>query len=97
MLALATDWPSYLRNVLQAPPPGTLSLYLVRDQATPRLDGLPLPDLPASLAGVLADGGGLSGGAYEARALRLARVGGVGVVTGESTAKVQVQAKDEEE
>lgn len=97
LLALATDWPSYLRNVLQAPPPGTLSLYLVRDEATPRLDGLPLPDLPASLAGVLADGGGLSGGAFEARALRLARVSGVGVVVGESTAKVLVQEKDEEE
>lgn len=97
MLALATDWPSYLKNVLQAPPPGTLSLYLVRDEATPRLDGLPLPDLPASLAGVLADGGGLSGGVFEARALRLARVGGIGVVTGESTAKVQVQEKEQEQ
>ncbi len=97
LLALATDWPSYLKGVLAAPPPGALSLYLVRDEATLRLDGRPLPDLPLSLAGVLADGGGLSGGAFEARALRLARVDGSGVVGGESTAKVQVRAKDEEE
>lgn len=97
MLAIATDWPSYLQGVMAAPPPGTLSLYLVRDEATPRLDGRPLPDLPLSLAGVLADGGGLSGGAFEARALRLARVNGNGVVSGEATAKVQVRAKDEEE
>ncbi|MCC7072154.1 MAG: hypothetical protein IT383_12575 [Deltaproteobacteria bacterium] len=97
LLALATDWPSYLKGVMAAPPPGTLSLYLVRDEATPRLEGRALPDLPLSLAGILSDGGGLSGGAFEARALRLARVDWQGVVSGESTAKVLVRAKDEEE
>lgn len=97
LFSLATDYRSYLKNVLQAPPPGALSLYLVRDEATPRLDGRPLPDLPASLAGVLADGGGLSGGAFDARAVRLARVAGDGVVGGESTAKIQVRSIDEED
>lgn len=97
LFTLATNYNSYLKNVLQAPPPGALSLYLVRDEATLRLDGRPLPDLPASLAGVLADGGGLSGGVFDARAVRLARVAGDGVVGGESTAKVQVRSSDEED
>ena len=96
LVPLSTTFAGYLQNLLAAPPPGSLSVYLVADEATLRIDGQPLPDLPSSFAGLLADGGGLSGGIVEAKAARLSRIVEDGVIAGESTAKVRVRAVDSE-
>jgi hypothetical protein len=87
----ATTFRSHLRNLLQAPPPGSLSLYLVADEPSVKLEGRPLPDLPLSLAGLIEGGGGLSGGVVDARAARLARDMDDGVIVGESTAKIRIR------
>ncbi len=86
---------AHLNNLVRAPPPGSLSLYLVADDASVKLEGRALPGLPLSLAGLLADGGGLSGGTVDARATRLAREIGDGVIVGESTAHIRVRHPEE--
>lgn len=91
LVPISTSFKQYLANLLRAPPPGTLSVYLVADEPSVRLEGRPLPDLPPSLAGLIAEGGGLSGGSVEARAVRLSRDVDDGVIVGESTAKVRVR------
>ena len=91
----STSFKQYLANLLKAPPPGTLSLYLVADEPSVKLEGRPLPDLPASLAGLIADGGGLSGGVVEERAARLSRDVDDGVIVGESVAKIRVRHLEE--
>ena len=90
-----TTFGAYLENLSRAPPPGTLSLYLVADEASVRLEGQPLPNLPPSIAGLVADGGGLSGGTVEARATRLSRDVDDGVIVGESKARVRVRHPEE--
>lgn len=91
----ATGFATYLQNLLRAPPPGSLSLYLVADEPSVKLEGRPLPDLPLSLAGLVADGGGFAGGTVEARAARLSRDVDDGVIVGESTAKIRVRHPEE--
>lgn len=91
----STSFKQYLGNLLRAPPPGTLSLYLVADEPSVKLEGRPLPDLPASIAGLVADGGGLSGGIVEERAARLSRDVDDGVIVGESIAKIRVRHPEE--
>jgi hypothetical protein len=91
----STSFKQYLANLLKAPPPGTLSLYLVADEPSVKLEGRPLPDLPLSLAGLVADGGGLSGGTVEERAARLSRDVDDGVIVGESVAKIRVRHLEE--
>ncbi len=73
-------------------PPGSLSVYIVRDEASPRLDGAALPGLPGSLRDLTAGSGGyLGSGAYESRATRVARqVIGPGVVIGEASTRLEV-------
>lgn len=86
---------SYADQVAQArqrPPPGSLSVYIIRDEASPRLDGAALPGLPSSLQQVVGGAGGLyGGGAFEVRATRVARVpASAGVIVGEATARLTV-------
>ena len=95
LVPLSTTFSQYLQSLLAAPPPGSLSIYLVADEPTLRLDGKALPDLPNSMAGLLSDGGGLSGGIVEAKAARLSRTVDEGVIAGESTAKVRVRQPDQ--
>lgn len=90
-----TSFKQYLSNLLKAPPPGALSLYLVADEPSVKLEGRPLPDLPPSIAGLVSDGGGLSGGVVEERAARLSRDVDDGVIVGESTAKIRVRHPEE--
>ncbi len=95
LVPLSTNFKGYLQNLLAAPPPGSLSVYLVADEPSLRIEGKPLPNLPASLQGLLADGGGLSGGTVEAKAARISRIVEDGVIVGQSTAKVHVRDDDE--
>lgn len=97
LVPASTTFQGYLQNLLSAPPPGSLSVYLVAEEPSMRIDGRPLPDLPGSLAGLLADGGGLSGGMVDAQAMRMARVLDDGVIAGESAARVRVRGADETE
>lgn len=91
----STSFKQYLANLLKAPPPGALSLYLVADEPSVKLEGRPLPDLPPSIAGLVSDGGGLSGGVVEERAARLSRDVDDGVIVGESVAKIRVRHLEE--
>jgi SpoIVB peptidase S55 len=92
----ALTYARYLENIKALPPPGALSVYLVRDDLSLRLEGQTLAGLPPSLEGLLADGGGLSGQVVEARGVRLSRSVGTGVVFGEAQARVMVRSADDE-
>lgn len=83
-------------NALRAsPPPGSLSVYLVQDDASARLEGRPLPNLPNSLAEVTSGTGGVfGGGSYELRAERMVRTTSTGVISGEATARLVVTVPD---
>jgi hypothetical protein len=82
------DFSSLLASRALAPSDGSLSIYVVTDAAGMRIDGQGLPDLPPSLAGLLSEGGGTSGGALESRVTRLARMDTAGVLVGEAKARV---------
>jgi hypothetical protein len=97
LVPVATTFPAFLKNLQNQPPPGSLSVYLVDDNPSMRLDGRPLPDLPGSLSGLLGDGGGWSGGMVEGRAMKLSRVIDPGVIAGETSAKVRVRGAHEDE
>jgi hypothetical protein len=91
LVPVVQSYADELARLRATPPPGSLSVYLVRDEPTPRLLGRALPGLPASLDDVTSGGGGLLGaGAWEARALRLQRTVGAGVITGEASARLLV-------
>ena len=90
MRAIPTSFDAHLRVLKSEPPPGSLSLYLVTDKGGLRLDGVAIPDLPPSMAGILSEGGGLSGAPLESRALRLARTIETGVVAGEARTKITI-------
>jgi hypothetical protein len=97
LVPASTSFRGYLQNLMSAPPPGSLSVYLVAEQPGMRIDGKPLPGLPSSLAGLLADGGGMSGGSLDLRAMRLSRLLEDGVIAGESAARVRVRGAQEME
>ncbi len=91
MVPVPLSYADELAALRALPPPGSLSVYLVRDESTPRLGGRPLPGVPASLLELTGGAGGLvGGGAYEARATRLQRTVGPGVVVGEAGARLIV-------
>jgi hypothetical protein len=85
------DFSSLLASRALAPSDGSLSIYVVTDAAGMRIDGQGLPDLPPSLAGLLSEGGGTSGGALESRVTRLARMDTTGVLVGEAKARVTLE------
>jgi hypothetical protein len=85
----------HIQNIKDSPPPGSLSVFLVSDDATLKLDGQALSGLPASMEGLLAGGGGLSGQVLDARGLLLARTLDGGVVFGEAQSKTFVRDNDE--
>ncbi len=88
---IPTSFSDELMLVKSLPPPGSLSLYLVRDEQSPRLEGRALPGLPDSLAEITSGAGGvLGGGNFDVRATRLARTVGAGVISGEATARITV-------
>lgn len=87
---------SYADQVAQTklrPPPGSLSVYIVREETSPRLDGAALPGLPASLQQAVAGGGGVfGGGVVDLRATRVSRTTvSDGVIVGDATARLVVQ------
>jgi hypothetical protein len=91
LVPLPTSWSDQLANLRNLPPPGSMSVYLVREESTPRLGGRGLPGLPASLVEVTGGAGGLlGGGGFEERATRLQRSVGGGVVVGEASARLIV-------
>ncbi len=92
MIAAPRSFADELNLIRSKAPPGTLSVYVVRDEDAPRIDGAALPGLPRSLRDVTAGAGGYLGvGAYEARASLVAReVIGAGVVVGEANARLEV-------
>ncbi len=96
LLAVPTSFNEELALVRGAPPPGSMSVYLVRDESSPRLGGRALPGLPASLVEVTGGSGGLlGGGAFETRAARVARTSSSGVIIGEASARITVTASEE--
>jgi hypothetical protein len=91
LVAVPLSWADQLAQLKDRPPPGSMSVYLVREQPTPRLAGRALPGLPPSLVEVTAGGGGVTGGgSWEERATRLQRSVGGGVIVGEATARLIV-------
>lgn len=92
MVPIPSAYRDVLTGIATAPPPGSLSVYLVREESSPRLQGIATTGLPPSLSELTAGSGGLYGaGSVDARAVRLARISGSGVLVGEAAAKVQVQ------
>lgn len=93
LVLIPTSFSDELEQVKSQPPPGSLSVYLVRDEASPRLEGRALPGLPDSLAEITSGAGGvLGGGSFDARATRLARTSATGVINGEASARITVPA-----
>ncbi len=91
LVPVAQTFADELSQLRAQPPPGSVSVYLVRDEPTPRLGGRGLPGLPVSLLELTTGGGGVNGtGAWEERATRLQRTIGAGVVTGEARARLIV-------
>jgi hypothetical protein len=73
------------------PPPGSLSVYLRRDEPLARVGGRSLPGAPRSLVELIGGAGGLLGaGVDEDRVTRLHRTFGSGVVVGEASARLLV-------
>ncbi len=91
LVPVAQSFADELAQLRATPPPGSLSVYLVREEVTPRLGGRALPGLPSSLLELTTGtGGGLGAGAWEERATRLQRTVGAGVVVGEARARLIV-------
>lgn len=95
LVPAALTYARYLDNLKRVPPPGSVSVYLVRDEPALRVQGQTLTGLPASLQGLLAEGGGLSGQLVEERGVLLSRTVSAGVVVGEAQARVVIPSKDE--
>ncbi len=91
LVPVAQSFADELNQLRASPPPGSISVYLVRDESSPRISGRALPGLPDSLAEVTSGGGGvLGGGNVDARATLLTRVNGGGVVSGEASVRLLV-------
>jgi hypothetical protein len=91
LVSLPLSFADELALLRASPPPGSLSVYLVRDEATPRLGGRGLPGLPSSLLELTGGTGGLvGGGAWDTRVTRLQRTTGAGVIVGEASARLIV-------
>jgi hypothetical protein len=91
LVSVPLSYADELAMMRASPPPGSLSVYLVRDEATARLGGRALPGVPASLLELTGGAGGLvGGGAFDARVTRLQRTIGKGVVVGEASARLIV-------
>ena len=72
-------------------PPGSLSTYVVRDAASPRRGGAPVPGLPDSLIALTSGGGGVyAGGSTDAHATLVRRDQFPGVIFGEATCRLEV-------
>ena len=92
LLPLQRSYRDQLAQLQSRPPPGTLSLYLVREQEHVRLNGEALPGLPPSLRAVTGGAGGAWGsGTGDARATLLARTAPVpGVLVGDAKVRLMV-------
>jgi hypothetical protein len=92
LIPLPRSYRDQLEQATLRAPPGSLSVYLVRDEESPRLMGETLPGLPPSLRQVTAGTGGfLGGGMTELRATRVARTTvSAGVIVGDATARLEV-------
>lgn len=92
LIPLPRTYADQLAQATLRPPPGSLSVYLMRDEESPRLMGESLPGLPASLRQVTTGTGGFFGsGVSEARATRVARTTvSAGVIVGDATARLEV-------
>ena len=91
LVSVPLTYADEIKNLLTRPPPGSLSVYIVRDEASPRLEGQAVPGLPASFVEVVGGAGGVYGvGASEARASRVARTIDDGVIIGEASARFTV-------
>lgn len=96
LLAVPGSFAEELALVRAAPGPGSISLYLVRDESSPRLQGRAVPGLPDSLLEITGGSGGVLGsGSSDARATRLLRTSSSGVITGEATARITVTESED--
>lgn len=82
---------SYLDQLQRFPPPGSLSLYLLRDDDGVVTEGRSLDGTPASLQDILEGTGGFTGKKSEATAVRLMRAQRPGVLDGRANARVYVR------
>lgn len=95
LVAVPQSYADELALLRQAPPPGSLSLYLVKDDLGPRLGGRSAAGLPDSLKDLVSGAGGaLGGGVYDSVAVRVARDVSAGVVVGEAVARFVVDDVD---
>ncbi len=92
LLPLQRSYKDQLAQLQSRPPPGTLSVYLLREQEHVRLNGEALPGLPPSLRAVTSGAGGAWGSSIgDARATLLARTPPVpGVIVGDAKARLVV-------
>jgi hypothetical protein len=92
LVPLPRSYRDQLDLAQRRPPPGSLSVYLVRDEESPRLMGESLPGLPPSLRQVTSGvGGPFGGGVADLRATRLARTTvSTGVIVGDATTRLVV-------
>ncbi len=92
ILPVQRSYRDQLAQLVARPLPGTLSVYLVRDEQNARLNGETLPGLPPSLHTVtMGPGGAWGAGSSDARATLLARTQPVpGVIVGDATARLMV-------
>lgn len=94
VLAQPVSFEAWLAARRRTPLDGELSLYLVSETPGLTLDGEGLPALPASLTGVLGEGGGAKGALLEQRVVRLSRLDVGGVLSGMAKARVHVEEED---
>ena len=91
LISVPLTYRDEIENLLKRPPPGSLSVYVVRDEASPRVQGQAVPGLPASFVELVGGAGGVYGvGASEARASRVARTIDDGVIFGDASARFVV-------
>jgi hypothetical protein len=77
LLSVPRSYDEQLNRMMKRPPPGSWSVYLVREQAVPRLAGTAMAGLPASLVDLTAGvGGSLGTTMTEQRAIPLPRSDG---------------------
>ncbi|MCP4502557.1 MAG: hypothetical protein GY822_21615 [Deltaproteobacteria bacterium] len=91
LLPVAATVSQHFQNISRRAGPGTLSLYLVRDNKGLFVGGRGLHSLPSSLRGILDESGGSLGRVLEVHATSLARVQRKGVLNGEARGKVIVR------
>lgn len=83
--------PSYLKQLQRFPPPGSLSLYLLRDDEGVVTEGRSLDGTPVSFRDILEGTGGFTGKLSEASAVRVFRAQRPGVLDGRANARVYVR------